>query len=369
MSMPRQTPEEAPLTRTVCRFVLLAIAIVAVSALTVVGGAAAATSGGSAAKSGVREANITITFGETALQAGYWPLYIAQTKGFFAAQKLNVTTLVTQNSANDTAAVLSGSLLVSSGTPDGFLLALAKGQQVRAVFALRNAPAYSLIVGKNINSWADLKGQRIGVSAVTSSDAFFIQKMLAAHGLQSNDYQLLSVGGTPARVAALQSGGISGSLIDQPQDFAIEAQGFKSLGVSSDVVKDYAWAWGVVTQAYASKHRAAVGRLIKGLQNAVTWFYNPAHRTQAIAILANAASVSTQAAAATYDLWVQKKVLVPNLKPSASGLLALEGLMLSSGEAKGVTLPTPSQFIDLSYLNAAHLTAPAPKKTAPKKKK
>jgi ABC-type nitrate/sulfonate/bicarbonate transport system substrate-binding protein len=107
------------LTRTVCRFVLLAIAIVAVSALTVVGGAAAATSGGSAAKSGVREANITITFGETALQAGYWPLYIAQTKGFFAAQKLNVTTLVTQNSANDTAAVLSGSLLVSSGTPDG----------------------------------------------------------------------------------------------------------------------------------------------------------------------------------------------------------------------------------------------------------
>lgn len=357
------------MTRPVCRFVWLVTVIAALSGTTVVGSAAAATSGGAAAKSGVREANITITFGETAQQAGYWPLYIAQAKGFFRAQKLTVTTVVTQNSANDTAAVLSGSLLVSTGTPDGFLLALAKGQQVRAVFAIRNAPAYSLIVGKNINTWSDLQGKRIGVSAVTSSDAFFIQKMLAAHGLQSNDYQLISVGGTPARVAALQSGGISASLIDQPQDFALEGQGYKSLGVSSDVVKDYAWAWGVVTQAYASKHRAAVVRLIKGLQNAVTWFYNPAHRAQAIAILAQATSVSTQNAAATYDLWVQKKVLVPNLQPSVPGLLALEGLMQSSGEARGVTLPTPGQFMDLSYLKAAHATAPAPKKVAPKKKK
>jgi ABC-type nitrate/sulfonate/bicarbonate transport system substrate-binding protein len=344
----------------VCRW--LAIAIVSFSGLTAVGGAAAATSASSAPQSGVREANITITFGETALQAGYWPMYIAQAKGFFQKQKLTVTTVITQNSANDTAAVLSGSLLVSTGTPDGFLLALAKGQQVRAVFALRNAPAYSLLVGKNIDSWADLKGHRIGVSAVTSSDAFFIQKMLAAHGLQSNDYQLIAVGGTPARVAALQSGGISASLIDQPQDFALEGQGYKSLGVSSDVVHDYAWAWGVVTQAYASKHRAAVVRLIKGLQNAVTWFYNPAHRAEAIAILAKATSVKTQDAAATYDLWVQKKVLVPNLQPSRPGLLALQGLMVSSGEAKGVTLPTPSQFIDTSYLKAAHATAPAPKK-------
>ncbi len=294
-----------------------------------------------------------VTFGMTAKQGGYWPIYIGQDMGFFADEGVTLDIVVTQRSSTETQAVLSGSLDISSGTPDGFLLALAKGQRTQAVFALRNAPAYSLIGAKGLTSIAQLKGKLIGVSAVTSSDAFFVRKMLASAGLTEADYSLVAVGGTPNRVAALQSGAIAAALIDQPQDFQLLGAGFVRLGLSVDVVRDYAWAWGVVRTDWATSNRDVLVRFLRGLRRSVQWFYDSSNRSKAISILSKETGVSAADAEATYDLWVKTKLLVPDLVPSGAGLVALEDLMTANGQFAGAQPPSPEQFINLIYLDEA----------------
>jgi ABC-type nitrate/sulfonate/bicarbonate transport system substrate-binding protein len=289
----------------------------------------------------------------TAKQGGYWPIYIGQDMGFFANHGINLDIVITQKSSTETEAVLSGSLDVSSGTPDGFLIALAKGQSTEAIFALRNAPSYSLIAASGIQHVSDLKGKLIGVSAVTSSDAFFVKQMLANDGLSESDYSLIAIGGTPARVAALQSGAIQAALIDQPQDFALISAGFGRLGLSIDVVKDYAWAWGVVRSDWAAANQDAVVRFLKALRQSVTWFYDPANRQQAIDILVRETGVSADDASSTYDIWSKSKELVPDSAPSPTGLQALESFMTANGQFSGLQAPAATQFINVTYLNQA----------------
>src|SRR6266487_1788600 len=151
----------------------------------------------------------TVRFAMTSNVAGFWPIFIAQSKGLFGQQRIRLDTIVAQTSSRETEALLAGSVDVASGTPDNMLIAMAQGRSVRAVAALRNAPAASLLVRPDIDSFTALKGKRVAVSEITGSDAYFVRTMLQANGADPQAVQLVASGGTPNRAAALQSEAVS----------------------------------------------------------------------------------------------------------------------------------------------------------------
>ena len=57
---------------------------------------------------------------------------------------------------------------------------------------------------------------------------------IAANGLGPDAYDLLIVGGTRERYAALKAGSINAGLLSQPQDFQIVDEGFPHLALSTD---------------------------------------------------------------------------------------------------------------------------------------
>ena len=62
----------------------------------------------------------------------------------------------------------------------------------------------------------------------------FLKKLLASHSLQPSDYDLISIGGTAERYAALKTGAIAATLLTQPVDFQAQDDGLRRLG---DIVR------------------------------------------------------------------------------------------------------------------------------------
>jgi NitT/TauT family transport system substrate-binding protein len=308
---------------------------------------------GSAQSAAAPKSPDTVRFAMTSNVAGYWPVFIAQSKGFFSQQRIALDTIVAQTSSRETEALLSGSVDVAAGTPDDMLIALTQGHAVRAVAALRNAPAASLLVGSGVETFAGLKGKRVAVSEVTGSDAYFVRTMLQANGVSPQDVQMVAAGGTPNRAAALLSGAVSAALLDQPQDIQLMDGGMKRLGVTLDYVKDYAWSWLSVEQAHARSMSDVIVRFLRALRQAVSWFYDSHNRAAAASLLAQQLKVTSSVAGRTYDLFVRYRSLAPNLQPSAAGVARLEDAMVEGSRFKGTSPPSPAQFIDTTYLQQA----------------
>src|SRR5262249_17809352 len=153
-------------------------------------------------------------------------------KGMWSANGLDTEVIVTQNVVNAVQAAASGSTDATYITADSAMAAVEKGTDLVAVFGGTNRPVYSLIVPPEITSYDDLRGKVIGVSAINSGDAFFVQRMMEKAGLRpQQDYDLVPAGGTPERYAALKNGAIAGGLLAQPFDNRIIKEGFRRLAV------------------------------------------------------------------------------------------------------------------------------------------
>src|SRR5258708_25185128 len=127
---------------------------------------------------------ITIAVGGKA-SLYYLPLTIAEQRGYFRDEGLQVGILDFAGGAKALQAMMGGGADVVSGGFDHVMVMRARGQNLRA-FVLQGAtPAISLGVAKEraaqYKSPKDLKGMKIGVSAPGSSTHAFINYLLASN--------------------------------------------------------------------------------------------------------------------------------------------------------------------------------------------
>lgn len=294
----------------------------------------------------------SITFGAFGIHADYMPLYIAEAEGFFADEGLEVDFVVPDGGAL-APALLSGSVDMASGTPDGFMTVRGLGEDVTAILSLRNQPTHSLLGGQGVETAEDVRGELVAVSNPLSGDAFLTSAMLDELGLAQGDYDMLSTGGTPDRAAALESGGVAAALIGQPQDYALIEAGYVLLDTSDSAVSDFAWQWVVTETEWAEANTEAVAAFVRAVQTAVDWWYEPANEDRAVEIMVEYTETSQDAAAHTYELWQEREAFVRDLAPTEAAMEAVAAFMESSGQLEEAgldTAPSFEEFVDLRYL-------------------
>jgi NitT/TauT family transport system substrate-binding protein len=142
----------------------------------------------------------------------YLPLTLAERLGHFKEQGLNVTINDFAGGAQSLQALIGGSLDVVAGAYEHNIRMQAKGQDIRAVIELGRFPGIVLAVRKDkaasVNSFKDLKGFKIGVTAPGSSTHFFVNALIAKEGLKPEDVSIIRVGAGASAVAALKKGEI-----------------------------------------------------------------------------------------------------------------------------------------------------------------
>ncbi len=142
----------------------------------------------------------------------YLPLTIAEQRGYFKDEGLDLTIVDFAGGARALQAVVGGSADVVSGAFEHTVNMQHKGQRMRA-FALQGR-APQIVLGVNpktmasFKTVADLKGKKIGVTAPGSSTNVMVNFALAKVGLRPSDVSIIGVGAANGAVAAMRSGQI-----------------------------------------------------------------------------------------------------------------------------------------------------------------
>jgi NitT/TauT family transport system substrate-binding protein len=142
----------------------------------------------------------------------YLPLTIAERKGYFKDEGLEVEINDFGGGAKSLQALIGGSVDVVTGAYEHTIRMQAKGQDVRAVTELGRFPAIVIAVKKDkagqVKSAADFKGLKIGVTAPGSSTALTAQYAMVKAGLKPSDAAIIGVGSGASGVAAMKKGEI-----------------------------------------------------------------------------------------------------------------------------------------------------------------
>jgi len=159
----------------------------------------------------------------------YLPLTIAERKGFFKEEGLEVEINDFGGGAKSLQALVGGSVDVVTGAYEHTIRMQAKGQDIRAVIELGRFPGIVLAVKKEkadaIKSAADLKGAKVGVTAPGSSTNFFVNYLIAKAGGNPKDAAYIGVGGGAGAVAAMKKGEIEAISNLDPVISKLEADG------------------------------------------------------------------------------------------------------------------------------------------------
>ena len=318
------------------RFLLLGVAL----------WAGLAVADGAGAQTRVRTGHVV----ETASYLGY---YAARAKGFFDEQGITIDHITFNDSTTIMQAAVTGALDLFTVGSDNVINLNVRGANFEFIAGQDNAFSFALVVGKDIKSYADLKGKKVSVVALNQSSTLLLKTMLGANGLAERDYDLIVGGGTPTRAAALQSGEVAGALLAPPTDFTLADRGFRILGRSTDYVPEYTFTMWTVSREWGSKNAGTVVRFIRALLKGSAWVYDPANKQEAVRLLAERTKARPDIALRTYELIYEQLKGHPRTgEISRPGLQNVIRLMGELGLLKP-PLPSPDQFINENYIRQA----------------
>jgi NitT/TauT family transport system substrate-binding protein len=142
----------------------------------------------------------------------YLPLTVAEQKGFFKDEGLDVEIVDFAGGSRALQAVVGGSADVVSGAFEHTINMQAKGQKLQAFVLQGRAPQIVLAVSTKtmpgFKSVADLKGKKIGVTAPGSSTNIMANYVLAKNGVKPTDVSFVGVGASQGAAAAMRAGQI-----------------------------------------------------------------------------------------------------------------------------------------------------------------
>jgi sulfonate transport system substrate-binding protein len=142
----------------------------------------------------------------------YLPLTIAEQKGYFKAEGLDVEIPDFAGGAKALQAMIGGSVDIVSGAYEHTITQQAKGQNIEALVLQGKYAGIVLAMPKAkaaaYKSSADLKGMKIGVTAPGSSTNMFVNILLAKAGQKPDAVSIVGVGAGAGAVAIMKRGEI-----------------------------------------------------------------------------------------------------------------------------------------------------------------
>ncbi len=282
---------------------------------------------------------------------------IAQRKGFFSREGINLAMVPIEGGANNMMAALDKGTVEITRTATPYLIqAVLKGSEGVAIAGETLTPIYSLIAKPEIKTFADLKGKVVGLSLAVDTISISTRKLMAKNGIKEGNFKVKELVGTPARADCLRKGECDAVPLGQPEDFLLMKQGYQRLGVSIDAVPSFLFTVSAVRKSWGEKNQEALVRYVRGLASAFRFMRDSANRDEVVRMTAETTGSPEEIARQTLSLYFEpdRGVVPKQGELDVKGLGQVIQFMAEAGELKP-PLPAPERFVDLQYLKAAGL--------------
>ncbi|WP_040548151.1 ABC transporter substrate-binding protein [Pusillimonas noertemannii] len=290
-----------------------------------------------------------------------WPIFVAEEKGFFAAEGIAVNVTPTPDSKYQMVNFIDGKFDIAMTAMDN-VVAYAEGQGAAPTQATPDIVAFMgsdngflrLVSIPEVKTVADLKGKRVGVDALTTGYAFVLREMLELGGLDPAEFEYVQAGGVMKRFEALMQKSFAATLLISPFEAAAQRDGFNILANGSEALGAYQGVVGAVRRGWAKEHGDQLVSYIAAYQAALDWLYNPANKDEAIPILLKSVpGMKEPVAKASYQILLDDKFgFYKSPTIDEKGVETVLALRSKYAEPKK-ELADPAHYYDTQYLERA----------------
>ena len=248
-------------------------------------------------------------------------LNVAQGRGLFAAERIDVELLVTPNSTDQMRGLGKGSWQVVSTAFDNVLgWSGREGAEIVAIAQVSQGITLPVYVRPEIKSWTDLRGKKLAVDAVDTAYALVLRRIILEHGLDFDrgDYELVPLGTTGARLESMTRGETFAGILNPPWDKKAEAEGHKRFADHREVLPNYPGGVFAVSRKWSGDNLRLPVTFLRIWSDALRWCHDERNRSDALKIVAAEEKVDETGAARK----------LAQLPPSGKlNLLGLQGVL------------------------------------------
>jgi NitT/TauT family transport system substrate-binding protein len=325
---------------------------------------AATLAGAMLAMSAAARAADSVTVG-TGGSASDAPFYIAQDRGYFKDENLDVKLLVLDSGAKVIAPLGTGELDVGSGALSvGFWNALARGVKFRVVADRGHTEKgyyyqsvfmrKELIDSGAMKSLKDLAGKRMGFAAQGVTSLSLLNEAAKSAGFKFEDVTPVYLS-FPSQIAAMQNGALDGSFLIEPQATVAASAGYGVRFMNTDDFYPHQQISVLFySEKFATERADVAARLMRAwLRGART--YNDTIKDGHIAGRGADAVVETMAKSFSMDPELVRRMFAtaidPNGDVNAAGIQKDLDFFQRQGWVAGG--PKAADFIDMSFARKA----------------
>jgi NitT/TauT family transport system substrate-binding protein len=285
-----------------------------------------------------------IHFSTTSIAVTELQFRIAQMKGFYREEGLDLETLLIRGSVG-MQALIGGSVDYASAA-GSIIAAGVRGAPVKLVLIVNSKPQFDLVGQRDIKSVEQLKGKVVGISSRGGAVDLLTQLILTKHGLTPNKDVTSIVIGTPEELAtALRAGAVAACLLSPPRQLMLYREGFSKLAYSGDYLNSYpSGGVGTTDEKIRTNPTEILGFVrasMKGLQ------YYSQHRAESIDLISKYLGVKDLSLAGeVYDLHLSRMAGLSYLDDAW-----MRGAIDFTKKSLAVTKEIPpSQVFDFSFV-------------------
>jgi ABC-type nitrate/sulfonate/bicarbonate transport system substrate-binding protein len=273
----------------------------------------------------------------------YVPLWIAQQQRY-----VDATIEVYNNAEKINEDLRSGKVNIAVGTPEAVMIDAYKGGSLRIVGGNAERLPHFIIARPQIKQWADMRGVKVGVLSLNEGTTYLVHRMMSANGFKPGDYEVLAVGGAPARWKLLQEGKIDAGLQPFPLSYQAEAAGFTNFGPITQYVQNYLFTTINVDAQWAARNEQAVVAFLRGLRRGLETMNKD--RGTAVATAAKELNTTPALAERALNDTARLKILSQDLSVSQPALRGTFDTLVGVGLLPSDARFEPARMVDTRYL-------------------
>ena len=290
----------------------------------------------------------------TAVSRNYFnlPIWVAKHRGMLADEGLDVAIELYEGVDEVTNRVRDGRAQIGYGITEHVVLDSEAGGFLEIVGGNVNRLPFSLIAGKAIGSFEDLRGKTVGVSSIQAGSSSLVMKLLAARGLEyPRDYKMRAVGPILARWEMLQSGEIYAGLQGAPLNYIAIDQGFGSVCEPRQEVPDFQFTSLNVDKRWAEANADIMQRFMRAFVRAHDFFFENRDGVTPIAMAET--GITENYALRAWDEYTTDEIFPRDGDASDAAVQALIEISSLIRAVPNRTRSSASDYINRSYLHAA----------------
>ena len=210
-------------------------------------------------------------------------LEMGRRAGIFRKNGLDLEVVYVNSGSLLNQALIAGTFDVSFSQGSESMLAKLRGADMRITAVIANRFNHVYLTAPTITSIKQLKGKKVAVSRFGSGSHFQSNLALKEGGLDPDkDVTVLQIGNSGARMAAILSGTVDGTII--AADFVPRAkkEGFNIVADLADSKIDYPFLSLNMMGSYIDRNPKMVKALIKGMAESITVLQTDTNAAKAV---------------------------------------------------------------------------------------